>query len=121
MLLAKSALILNENETMSYLCHSQETQADRHAASSPSKGQNSQLTHVLGTSTTLLQTLSHVGSQKSTYTAKLRHNLYFCLQKLFSLDTAMAWGLSDFSSQSRFQIGILHPASLKDVRNPTCF
>lgn len=44
------------------------------------KGRNSQFMHVVGTSTSLLQNLSHVRSQKSTYTGKLRHALQLWLQ-----------------------------------------
>jgi len=46
MVLAKSVLILNENETMSYLCHCWETPAgrqDRRAASPPPTGQEQPL------------------------------------------------------------------------------
>lgn len=118
MLLTKSALILNENETMSYLCHSQETQADRHAASSPSKGQEQPIHSHVGNQHHPAPKPCSRGKTKKHLHWKIKAKFIFLSAKLFGLDKEMAWGLSDFSSQIRFQIGILHPTSLKDVRNP---
>lgn len=117
MLLTKSALILNENETMSYLCHSQETQADRHAASSPSKGQEQPIHTRVGNQHHPAPKPFSRGKPEMHLHRKMKAEFIFLSAKLFGLDKATAWGLSDFSSQTRFQIGILHPTSLKGVRN----
>lgn len=101
---------------LSYLCHSQETQADRHAASSPSKGQEQPIHTRVGNQHHPAPKPFSRGKPKKHLHWKIKAQFIFLSAKLFGLDKATTWGLSDFSSQTRFQIGILHPTSLKDVR-----
>lgn len=120
MVLTKSVLILNENETMRLsvpLPGNPSRQTRMQPALLP-KGRNSQFTHVLGTSTSRLQSLSHVRSQKSTYIGKLRHTLHLQLPSC-SAQTRQWHGGAATPAQQDLSMGSLTSPPPRPDRNIT--